>query len=168
MSSAAMSVSRALRLPSVSNWRRIFDGSLKTFTDFTSYASANLRQFLQSVRSSTVTSSFPGRRIWSGHGGSFSARASHPLPPPLQRDRDEPEAVGDDLIEERRDALVLLPVLRADRPEMELHVLDRHLRDVREQRPPDRVHDRRVRIVEPEGQARVLLREDLHVHLHPP
>ena len=79
-----MSVSRALRLPSVSNWRRIFDGSLKTFTDFTSYASANLRQFLQSVRSSTVTSSFPGRRIWSGHGGTFASCASNAFPPALR------------------------------------------------------------------------------------
>ena len=55
----------------------------------------------------------------------------------VRRDRDEAEPLGDDLVEQGRDALVLLPVLRADRAEVELDVLDCHLGDVRDQSPPD-------------------------------
>jgi len=76
----------------------------------------------------------------------------------VRRDRDEAEAVGDHLVEQRPDALVLLAVVRADRSEVELDVLDRHLRDVRDEHPSEGVRVRGLRLLQEETHRVIRLR----------
>src|SRR5436190_20932979 len=86
----------------------------------------------------------------------------------VRRDRDEAEAVGDHLVEERAQALVLLAVLRTDRTPVELYVLDRHLRYVGDEDAAQGVRIRRLG--RPGQQARRLrrARQALHLDLAPP
>ena len=79
-----------------------------------------------------------------------AVRAIRPavVQPEVRRDRDQAEAVGDHLVEEGAHALVFLAVLRADRPQVELDVLDRHLRDVRHEDPSQGVRVRRLRLLD--------------------
>src|SRR5437667_70582 len=159
MSNAATRTALVLRDPSVSNSITIRVGSLPAFTDSTLYRSMNFLQVLQSLASSRVSSS----------SLAVAVRATLPavVQPEVRRDRDQAEAVGDHLVEEGADALVFLAVLRADRPQVELDVLDRHLRDIRHEDPSQGVRVRRLRLLDEQPHGLRRRRKDLDLHLRP-
>src|SRR6267378_2558244 len=76
--------------------------------------------------------------------------------------------MGDDLVEERAHALVFLPIIGSDRAEVELHVLDRHLRHVGDEDATQGVRVRRLRLLEEEPHRLRVRIEDLELHLDPP
>ncbi len=82
-------------------------------------------------------------RVHDGAGGASFALADALVLVHVQvgvgRHRDEAQAVSDDLVEQRADALILLPVLVPDGSEVELHGLDGHLGDLGHEAPPESV-----------------------------
>src|SRR3990172_2465240 len=76
--------------------------------------------------------------------------------------------MGDDFVEERSDALVFLPVIAPDRAEVELDVLDRHLRHVRDEYASERVRERWLGLLQEDLHGVVFPFENPDVHLDPP
>src|SRR3989304_6250544 len=76
--------------------------------------------------------------------------------------------MGDDFVEERSDALVFLPVIAPDRAEVELDVLDSHLRHVRDEYASERVRERWLGLLQEDLHGVVFPFENPDVHLDPP
>src|SRR3989304_694420 len=76
--------------------------------------------------------------------------------------------MGDDFGGARSDALVFLPVIAPDRAEVELDVLDRHLRHVRDEYASERVRERWLGLLQEDLHGVVFPFENPDVHLDPP
>ncbi len=85
----------------------------------------------------------------------------------VRRNRNESQAVRDDLVEDGAHALVLLAVLGTDGPEVELHILDGHLGDVRQEDAAQGVRDGRRGVFHKDARIGLLPLDHLDLHVTP-